>query len=445
MSTGVRLPGQTYSCNTQDSSGTSMATPIAAGSAILVHHYLENASFWAKYCDQTYRSCPSPLQNGHKFVSGALIKAILTTSGEGMKQTSATKTLPARNLTAPPDVFQGWGQVKLNNVLPIPGTYDFDLYVADYENLTSLTERIYSVNIKDSSIPLRATIVWIDPLNVMWATKNLLNDLDLIVTSPFGNVTYGNNVSSDEFNPVERVVIQNPVKGVWSVRVVSKQLAVGKSQAYAVVITSGGSVVEAQTNLAPVPVDISKINNDPTETACYLQQQKGFPANQYIRFQLEDWLAGVSWTNVDFQILNTANSVVYKCTFIPNSQLSTNPDNRGFQCGACLPESATYTAYVDTNSSASSHGKYMRVQSPQCNGVSLSSFQQRATMSLANGVCNSCPSGSSLVQALMYANVTDDDYADYTWYGDAYYQIKNSGGSVVASGTLLISDEEADT
>lgn len=330
--------------------------------------------------------------------------------------------------------------------MPIPGQYDFDLYVADYETLTSLTERVYLVDVTNSSYQLRATIVWTDPVNVMWAAKNLLNDLDLIVTSPLGNVTYGNNITADEFNPVERVVIDNPMIGVWSVTVVAKELAVGSSQAYAVVITSGGSVIEAQTNIDPTPVAESKINHDPAETACYASQLEGEPARQYIRFQLEDWMNGESWVGVDFQVLDSTNTVVYSCNFIPNADLSTNPDNKAFQCGACLSESATYTAYVDTSVAVNGSSKYIRVAAPQCNGVSLSSLQESAKMSLSNGMCNACPSGSSLLQALMFSNVTDDDSADYTWYGDAFYQVLDSKGvTVVATSTLLISDEEADT
>jgi hypothetical protein len=291
-------------------------------------------------------------------------------------------------------------------VLPIPGQYDFDLYIADYETLTSLTERVYLVDVTDSAYQLRATIVWTDPVNVMWAAKNLLNDLDLIVTSPLGNVTYGNNISSDEFNPVERVVIDNPMLGVWSVTVVAKELAVGTSQSYAVAITSGGNVMESQTNVDPSPIDQSKINYDPAEALCYESQMEGAPANQYIRFQLEDWLNGESWTGVDFNVLNSDGSVAFSCNFIPNGDLSTNPDNKAFQCGACLPESATYTASVDTSLASNGNAKYIRVASPQCNGVSLSSLQQTATMTLSNGVCNACPSGSTLLQALMFSNVS---------------------------------------
>lgn len=43
------------------------------------------------------------------------------------------------------------------------------------------------------------------------------------------------------------------------------------------------------------------------------------------------------------------------------------------------------------------------------------------------------------------SQVTDDDSADYTWYGDASYQVLNEQGVVIATSTLLVSDEEADT
>jgi hypothetical protein len=46
---------------------------------------------------------------------------------------------------------------------------------------------------------------------------------------------------------------------------------------------------------------------------------------------------------------------------------------------------------------------------------------------------------------VIVSQVTDDDSADYTWYGDASYQVLNDEGAVVATSTLLISDEEADT
>ena len=45
---------------------------------------------------------------------------------------------------------------------------------------------------------------------------------------------------------------------------------------------------------------------------------------------------------------------------------------------------------------------------------------------------------------VLSVSVTDDDYADYSWYGDAYWTATDSGGRQVAAGTLMVSDEQAE-
>ena len=114
MSAGVHLPNQTESCNVQISSGTSMATPIAAGSAILIRHYLENASFWAQYCNASYRSCPVVVPSESDpdtsdFVSAALLRAVLIGSAQPMEMYESNEdcVIPETQLATPPDNFQG--------------------------------------------------------------------------------------------------------------------------------------------------------------------------------------------------------------------------------------------------------------------------------------------------------------------------------------------------
>ena len=74
-----------------------MATPIAAGAAILARQYLENASFWGKFCDTTYRSCPSVVRPGYQHVSGALIKAVLVRALTHLNLTIFSDKLGRRN------------------------------------------------------------------------------------------------------------------------------------------------------------------------------------------------------------------------------------------------------------------------------------------------------------------------------------------------------------
>ncbi|CAE7445591.1 aprX_2 [Symbiodinium microadriaticum] len=355
---------------------------------------------------------------------------------KGLKGAESTpdSVVPAQNLTAPPDLWQGWGQVLLGNVLPIPGVYDFDLFVADYESLMSLQQRTYTVSVTSSAYPLRATIAWTDAVNVVWAAKSLLNDFDLTIITPSGVTLYGNDIKGDEFNPVERVVIDVPEVGDYKVLISSKIFPAGGSQTYGLVITSGGTV----TGITTSSITTSDVNYEANRTAC-----EAGGLNTYLRFQLEDWQEGSSWANLDFRIMNAdSTAVVDSCTFVPNEELQIAEFNRIYQCAFCLPRGATYVANLNTDSVPT--GSQVRVASSQCN-VYLSHFQQSQNVVLdLAGNCNFCDSNQGLLNALMFANVTDDDYTDYSWYGAAVWTATDVDMNVVAAGTLLVSDEQGE-
>jgi hypothetical protein len=420
MSAGVRnlTAGETDSCNVQLLSGTSMATPIAAGAAVLVREYLESPEHWGASCTPSYSSCPevNPGKSGG-FISGALLKAAMIHSGEPISgyQSRDGSAVPAGNLTAPPpDVFQGWGQVLLKNLLPVAGVYDFNLYVADYQPLQSLQARYFSVEVTDTSLPLRVTLSWTDPANVVWAAKNLLNDLDLIIVSPTGYYFYGNNNKGDEHNPVERYVQAGGAGelGVYTVMVVAKQLATA-SQDFGIVISCIGQVDEALTYTAAADLSY-ELNYENATEACQgtYSAQTG---RTLVRFQLEDWQSGASWEGLSLAVQDAAGATVSSCTFVQNAAASAAPYTRSSQCTACLPGGAAYTAVLDTAAAAAGGADLVRVASTQCDNVFLSSRQQRAAFSLSGGLCNYCPSGFTRVTAFMQANVTDDDYQDYSW------------------------------
>lgn len=421
-SAGARVGNETTSCNTQSMSGTSMATPIVAAAAILIRQYFENTSYWASFCRSGYRSCPevSSLYGG--FISGALLKAAVIHSGEGMEGSLSTYTsvLPAVNLTTPPDIYQGWGQVKLANLLPIDNTSRFDLYVADNEELTSYSKREYKVSVSDSSVPLRVTICWSDPPNVVWAAKNLINDLDLRVTSPTGVVYYGNGRQGDEFNPVERVVIDTDhvMSGDYVVEVLAHYLVEDglrrDMQTYGIVITCQGEVLESLTSTSPI-VDLSDLPTGESSLTCIGTDEV------LIRFQLEDYAAGLSWEGLELVVSEYIPdelhpSPVFNCTFAPNKLTQTSDSNRIFQCTACLRDNTSYVATLDTSLASNNGGSLVRVSNSQCNNVFLSAFQEMMDLTLSNGKCNACLESEATVQVIMRANVSDDDFSEYSWY-----------------------------
>lgn len=221
------------SCKSLVRSGTSMASPAAAGFAALVIQYFQDSYFWKTVCNAAYPSCVSFRP------SGVLTKAVMIHSAVGMKAFEGLRNLVY--LKNPPDMFQGYGRVSMNTVLPLPGLYVFDLFVADLVKLSSQGSQGYSVLVKAATVPLTVTISWYDPPNTGSPSKALLHDLDLTVTSPSGGLFFGNGGSRpDAINNNEKVVVQNPPLGAWSVSVKARALTFAPVQLFSIVITCAG-------------------------------------------------------------------------------------------------------------------------------------------------------------------------------------------------------------
>lgn len=132
---------QGKSCETIFKTGTSMASPCAAGNALLIRQYFQDPDkkFWLAVCSPLYPSCASFTP------SGVLIKALLLHSGSAMAlyNGGGSDDVP---LGAAPDSYQGYGRVTLSNALPLKGTYTtFDLFVDDQVQLGEYSTVKYNV------------------------------------------------------------------------------------------------------------------------------------------------------------------------------------------------------------------------------------------------------------------------------------------------------------
>jgi hypothetical protein len=346
--------------------------------------------------------------------------------------------LPPLSLLSSLIITLGWGQLRLSSVLPLPNKYLFDLYLDDYIPISSLTRHTYHLTLTDvsSTTPLRVTIAWVDPPNIVWAVKNLLNDLDLIVYTPSGDTLYGNSIIGDEFNTQERVSLTLPMVGDYKIVVQSKVFPTQSNadddvqQQYSIVITSSGQVNEQKFKTEKISIsDLHLVDSCATGTSVS-SSDSGLTR---VQFQLEDWYAGESFQNSTMTLAivdtNTPSTIHSECSFIPNILQSKAEFTRTSQCSFCLSKKGSYTAHLITNHTLMSVGStsglmsvsnadipiVIRAVSPQCE-VYLSSYQPESTLHInGDGDCNICPTSSGDLTVTMYANVTDDDESQYSW------------------------------
>ena len=179
--------------------GTSMATPLVAGAVGLLREYL-----------RTKKQMASP--------SAALLKAALVAG--------ATRLPGSGSAGAVVDNDQGYGRVNVDAVIapPAPASAQFVDATAGLRT-GQLDSR--TLTVKSSAQPLRIALAWSDAPG-----PTIVNNLNLIVTSPDGRKLVGNQRRNgpptlDKTNNVELVHVDKPAAGTWTLDVVASNVPRG--------------------------------------------------------------------------------------------------------------------------------------------------------------------------------------------------------------------------
>ncbi|EEY67871.1 serine protease, putative [Phytophthora infestans T30-4] len=229
LSSQSEAPGSTTeSSATCSLQGTSQATPVITGVAVLLYEWLRDG--WWK------NGTKNPAY-AMKTVPASLLKALIIHSGDSLQRRMGT--LPASGVVSCsslasdatdvmfPDVYQGYGKPNLTNIVDftalsgnssgnssngLPSLYFLPNSTENSEpSVAHNGEMVISFTVA-RDVDLRATLVWTDPPGSTQATSQLQHDLDLVVrvrnsTQTFGPLTADSGTGRDSKNNVEMVQV----------------------------------------------------------------------------------------------------------------------------------------------------------------------------------------------------------------------------------------------
>ncbi|MGA1873786.1 MAG: S8 family serine peptidase [Thermoplasmatota archaeon] len=211
--------------------GTSCSNPLVSGMAVLIRQYFED------FLD-------------HVDPSAALVKAALINGARPL----------SGKWSSIPNNSEGWGLVNLTNSICPPeldaGTMFFE------DNRTGLKRsETFSIDmpVTNSSRELLLTLVWTDYPGYNSSSTKLVNDLDLVLVGPDGVTYNGNDVLApfddhvDSVNNVERIIIEKPRLGKYTVSVIGRKIDLQR-QTFALV-ASGGIDMEFSMKFHPFGLD----------------------------------------------------------------------------------------------------------------------------------------------------------------------------------------------
>ncbi len=194
--------------------GTSGATPIIAGHLGLFYQMWSDGLFG--------NSAPGATVYSNR-PENTTAKAVLINTA-----TMWTFSGTNHDLTR---THQGWGHADLKTLYDLR---DRMFVVDETDVLTETASQVYAFTV-DGADPFKATLVFRDWPGTTSASQHRVNNLDLKVTDPAGNVYWGNKGlkknmwstsggKANTIDTVENVQVENPSVGTWTVEVIASEI-----------------------------------------------------------------------------------------------------------------------------------------------------------------------------------------------------------------------------
>ena len=316
--------------------GTSMATPITAGAVASAREFMQTE----------WNHTPSPAMMKAALINGA------TDLGFGV-----------------PSKDQGWGRISLND--------SFNSKEYKYEDetysLSTNETKTFNYDVESTNTPLRLSVVWTDYPGSTTATKALVNDLDLVVTSPSGTVYNGNDFSSpyndsaDHTNNVENVWIETPETGTYTVTIEGYNVPQGPQPFVLFASADFGTSSGGGTDTTAPSVSISNPSASATvsSSVSFAATASDNVGVSKVEFYVDNSLVATdtsspystSWDTTAYTDGNHNLEVIaYDAAGNTNSDsISVTVDNSSSGGGTSDTASETFSGYVDSSGTASQY------------------------------------------------------------------------------------------
>lgn len=146
---------------------------------------------------------------------------------------------------------QGWGFPDLRNLYEQRNA----MFIVDETDVLQPGQtRIWNVDVAANQPALKASLNWSEPAANPAAASQLINNLSLRVTSPTGQVYWGNHDlnnsvwsttggTEDIVNSIENVFVQSPLAGVWTIEVLGTAIVMDNHVESAAIDADYGLVV----------------------------------------------------------------------------------------------------------------------------------------------------------------------------------------------------------
>ena len=288
--TASRTATQSYNMALKLNSGTSMASPLAAGAIEKIRQYFVQG----RYPSGVAASAAS-INPDSSLLRAVILASAKPLGGSGGVWTSKPyqagfSRFPIPDNSKIPDLFGGFGLPILDNAVTMPGGAYRMLYTSGTAQATSTVASAFTITCTpSSSIPVTLVLAWTDPPGSTSSKKQLVNDLDLIVLSPsqlFGNM----RKYADSNNVVERTICACPASGTITAIVTQGEKIKTPSQTWHLV---ANGAVNSIAQLSTVPAyNAGRVTNPVTTSTSCLTSSRTIHKLPFLSGQ--EW-SGSSW------------------------------------------------------------------------------------------------------------------------------------------------------